>query len=81
MEYVPGDSLKDKETDVIQSDRVTYATVFAQIKITGRLDPKFSHQVSTPKRRVFVARQERIASARSRSLCCAPCALSHPVFP
>ena len=51
MEYVQVDSLepeavkallKDKETDagvVTQSDMVTYATAFAQIKITGRLDP------------------------------------------
>jgi len=49
MEYMPADDIKEEaieklvktnEMEVIQSDTVTYAVAFAQIKTTGRIDPK-----------------------------------------
>jgi uncharacterized protein YfeS len=48
MTYLPADDLSREavatlarrdEMNLIQSDMVTYATAFAQIKITGRIDP------------------------------------------
>ena len=53
MEYIPVESLdpevvkklaSKKEMDMTQSDMVTYATAFGQIKITGRLSPKLQEQ-------------------------------------
>lgn len=49
MDYIPVDSLDESEVktliekdemNVTQSDMVTYAVAFAQIKITGKLDPQ-----------------------------------------
>jgi len=48
MEYIPVDDLsedlvakqiKDDEMNTTQSDMITYASAFAQIKISGKLDP------------------------------------------
>ena len=48
MEYIPVETLEPekvknwtskKEMDMTQSDMVTYATAFGQIKITGNLSP------------------------------------------
>lgn len=53
MEYIPVDTLDadrvkemaaDKETDMVQSDMVTYATAFAQIKITGSVSPNLKER-------------------------------------
>lgn len=53
MEYIPVDTLDanevmkmamDKEMDMIQSDMVTYATAFAQIKITGAISSELKER-------------------------------------
>ena len=53
MEYIPVDTLDadkvkrmaaDKEMDMIQSDMVTYATAFAQIKITGSISSELKER-------------------------------------
>lgn len=53
MNYIPVDSLDadkvremaaDKEMDMIQSDMVTYATAFAQIKITGSISAELKER-------------------------------------
>lgn len=53
MKYIPVDSLDtdkvkemaaDEESDMIQSDMVTYATAFAQIKITGSISSELKER-------------------------------------
>lgn len=53
MEYIPVDTLdankvkemaSRKKMDMIQSDMVTYATAFAQIKITGSISPNLKER-------------------------------------
>ena len=53
MEYIPVETLdpesikklaSKKEMDMTQSDMVTYATAFGQIKITGRLSPELQER-------------------------------------
>lgn len=53
MEYIPADSLNadevkkmavEKEDDMIQSDMITYATAFAQIKITGSISSELKER-------------------------------------
>jgi len=66
MKYIPVDSLcrdnimsilKLNEIDVIQSDIVTCAVAFGQIKITGGLDTKLKEcAVDSIKRRIITAR-------------------------
>jgi uncharacterized protein YfeS len=64
MTYIPPDDIsreaverlaREDEGDLIQSDRVTYAVAFAQIKITGRVDAKLKTMALNAMRRAEIA--------------------------
>ncbi len=64
MEYIPADTftrqeidnlMNTKEMDMIQSDMVTYASVFAQIKLTGKLDERLQERAVHSMKRLKIA--------------------------
>ncbi|PAQ14004.1 hypothetical protein CD798_12695 [Bacillaceae bacterium SAOS 7] len=64
MEYIPADTvtrqeidnlMNVKEMDMTQSDMVTYATAFAQIKLTGKVDKQLKEQAINALERLKIA--------------------------
>ena len=64
MKYIPAENIsqeaveklaKEDEMNMTKSDMVTYATAFAQIKITGRLDAKLKAAALNSIRRIEIA--------------------------
>ncbi|WP_100402710.1 WGR domain-containing protein [Bacillus sp. FJAT-42315] len=64
MEYIPADTvtrqdidnlMNVKEMDMTQSDMVTYATAFAQIKLTGKVDRQLKEQAINALERLKIA--------------------------
>lgn len=77
MEYIPVETLEPekvkklaskKEMDMTQSDMVTYATAFGQIKITGNLSPDLQERAINAIKRLSLVWEDELTKIQTKMI-------------